>query len=96
MKDRGWEEDKHSLKHGQNMFVELTNAALSLLNLMKMPNERCRNWPRMSNMPPEKLSICSDLTNVKLAIDLLTPPALALHRSASNSIGATFWQEFFT
>ena len=31
--------DKHSLKHGQNLFVELTNAALSLLNLMKMPNE---------------------------------------------------------
>ena len=39
MKDRGWKEDKHSLKHGQNLFVELTNAALSLLNLMKMPNE---------------------------------------------------------
>jgi len=33
MKDRGWEEDKHTLEHGQTMFVELTNAALSLLKL---------------------------------------------------------------
>lgn len=39
MKDTGWDEDKHSLKHGQKMFVELTNAALSLLNLMKKPDE---------------------------------------------------------
>jgi predicted transposase YbfD/YdcC len=39
MKDTGWNEDKHSLKHGQQMFVELTNVALSLLHLMKMPDE---------------------------------------------------------
>ena len=31
--------NKHTLKHGQTMFVELTNTALSLLNLMKMPDE---------------------------------------------------------
>ena len=54
MKDRGWEEDKHSLKHGQNMFVELTNAALSLLNLMKKPGESVQEWTEDVQHAPKK------------------------------------------
>jgi hypothetical protein len=42
MKDRYWEEDKHYLKHGQEMFVELTNTALSVLRLMQKPGESVR------------------------------------------------------
>ena len=54
MKDRGWEEDKHSLKHGQNLFVELTNAALSLLNLMKMPDESVQELTEDVRHAPRK------------------------------------------
>ena len=54
MKDRGWEEDKHTLKHGQTMFVELTNAALSLLNLMKMPDESVQELTEEVRHAPKK------------------------------------------
>jgi predicted transposase YbfD/YdcC len=40
MKDRYWDEDKHYLKKPGTMFAKLTSAALSLLNLMKEPDER--------------------------------------------------------
>ena len=54
MKDCGWEEDKHSLKHGQDMFVELTNAAVSLLNLMKMPDESVQELTEDVHFAPRK------------------------------------------
>ena len=55
MKDRGWEEDKHTLKHGQTMFVELTNAALSLLNLMKMPDEAVQELTENVRFSPKNV-----------------------------------------
>jgi predicted transposase YbfD/YdcC len=55
MKDTGWQEDKHYLKHGQDMFVELTNAALSLLNLMKMPDESVQELTEDVKFSPKNL-----------------------------------------
>lgn len=39
VKDRWWDEDKHYLKHAGNIFVKLTNAALSVLRLLQIPGE---------------------------------------------------------
>ncbi|MCL2711141.1 MAG: hypothetical protein FWE95_09705 [Planctomycetaceae bacterium] len=54
IKDQGWEEDKHYLKHGQHMFVELTNAAVSRLNLMKMPDESVKELTEKVHFAPQK------------------------------------------
>jgi len=42
MKDRWWDEDKHYLKHCGEIFVTMTNAALSVLRLMQQPGENLR------------------------------------------------------
>ena len=44
VKDRWWEEDRHYLKHPSvsHPFIELTNAALSLLRLLQSPGEMLR------------------------------------------------------
>ena len=42
MKDRWWDEDKHYFKHAGDIFVEMTNAAVSLLRLMQKNGENLR------------------------------------------------------
>jgi hypothetical protein len=39
MKDRWWDEDKHYFKRADDIFVEMTNAALSLLRVMQKNGE---------------------------------------------------------
>jgi len=39
MKDRWWDEDKHYFKQAGDIFVEMTNAALTLLRLMQNVGE---------------------------------------------------------
>jgi hypothetical protein len=41
-KDRWWDEDKHYLKWSGNVFVTLTNWALSILKVMQTPGESIR------------------------------------------------------
>jgi hypothetical protein len=55
IKDVGWNEDKHYLKHGEQMFIELTNTALSLLHLMKKPEESVQELTEDVRYSPRKL-----------------------------------------
>jgi len=54
MKDSGWNEDGHYLKHGQEMFVEMTNTALSLLRLMQKPDESVQELTEEVHFNPKK------------------------------------------
>ena len=54
MKDSGWNEDGHYLKHGQEMFVETTNTALLLLRLMQKPDESVQERTEEVHFNPKK------------------------------------------
>ncbi|MCL2709803.1 MAG: transposase [Planctomycetaceae bacterium] len=54
VKDRWWDEDKHYSKHAGNIFVELTNAALSLLRLMKKQKESLSEMAENVRHAPKK------------------------------------------
>ena len=54
MKDHGWNEDGHYLKRGQGIFLEMTNAALSLLRLMKKPDESVQELTEDVHFNPKK------------------------------------------
>jgi predicted transposase YbfD/YdcC len=55
MKDTGWNEDGHYLKRGQGVFVELTNAALSLLRLMQEPGESVQEVTEKVHFDPKEV-----------------------------------------
>ena len=56
VKDRWWDEDRHYLKHPSvsNPFIELTNAALSLLRLFQRPGESLREIAEDFRYSPKK------------------------------------------
>jgi len=56
VKDRWWDEDRHYLKHPKvsNPFIELTNAALSLLRLLQKPGESLRETAENFRHLPKK------------------------------------------
>jgi predicted transposase YbfD/YdcC len=55
MKDRYWDEDKHYLKNAGHIFVELTNAALSLLQRIKKSDESTKAVAEDFHYAPRKL-----------------------------------------
>lgn len=57
VKDRWWDEDRHYLKHPSvsNPFIELTNAALSLLRLLQKGRESLREIAENFHHAPRKI-----------------------------------------
>ena len=54
VKDRWWDEDRHYLKNAGNIFVKLTNAALSLLRLVQLSGESLREIAENFHYSPRK------------------------------------------
>jgi len=54
VKDRWWDEDQHYLKNAGNIFVKLTNAALSMLRLLQRPGESVREIAENFHYSPRK------------------------------------------
>jgi len=55
VKDRWWDEDKHYLKRVGNIFIALTNAAVSLLNLLRESGENRRELSDELRYSPRKV-----------------------------------------
>jgi predicted transposase YbfD/YdcC len=57
VKDRWWDEDRHYLKHptASHPFVELTNAALSILRLLQRDGESLRETAEDFHYSPRKI-----------------------------------------
>jgi hypothetical protein len=53
-KDRWWDEDKHYLKRSGNVFITLTNWALSVLKLMQCPGDNIRATAGDVHFAPEE------------------------------------------
>jgi predicted transposase YbfD/YdcC len=55
VKDRWWDEDKHYLKRVGNIFIALTNTAVSLLNLLRESGENRRELSDELRYSPRKV-----------------------------------------
>jgi predicted transposase YbfD/YdcC len=55
MKDRYWDEDKHYLKRGQDVFVAMTDEVLTLLRLMQESDETVREVAEEVHFCPKKV-----------------------------------------